>query len=83
VVWFGEGIDRHVLARSQEATRCDLFIVIGTSSVVYPAAGLTSVAASRGACTVEINPDATEISAAADYSIRGPAEIVLPRLRLA
>lgn len=80
VVWFGEGIDPHVMARSERATRCDLFLVIGTSSVVYPAAALTSLAASNGSCTVEINPDATEASARVDFSIRGPAEEVLPRL---
>lgn len=83
VVWFGEGIDPHVLARSHQATKCDLFMVVGTSSVVYPAAGLTNAAASRGACTVEINPDATEVSATVDFSIRGAAEEILPRLPLA
>lgn len=81
VVWFGEGIDPAVLADSERATRCDLFLVIGTSSVVYPAAGLTSLAASHGAFTVEINPDVTEVSGRVDVSIRGAAENVLPRLR--
>lgn len=80
VVWFGEGIDPDVLRRSEQATRCDLFIVIGTSSLVYPAAGLTNLAASNGAYTVEINPDATESSARVDVSIRAAAEEVLPLL---
>lgn len=82
VIWFGEGIDPDVLERSQRATRCDLFLVVGTSSVVYPAAGLSSLAASRGACTVEIDPDLTEASGRVAISIRGAAEDVLPRLRL-
>jgi NAD-dependent deacetylase len=83
VVWFGEGIDPAVLEQSERAARCDLFLVIGTSSAVYPAAGLTAMAASSGACTVEINPNATEASARVDISIRGTAEDVLPRLRQA
>lgn len=81
VVWFGEGIDPVVLAGSERATHSDVFLVIGTSSVVYPAAGLTDMAASHGAFTVEINPDMTEASNQADVSIRGAAEDVLPRLR--
>lgn len=82
VIWFGEGIDPDILERSVRATACDLFLVVGTSSVVYPAAGLTSMASSRGACTVEINPGLTEASGRVDLSIRGAAEVVLPRLRL-
>ncbi len=80
VVWFGEGIDPGVLARCNEALACDLFLVVGTSSVVYPAAGLTDGARALGAFTVEINPDATQASAAVDLSIRGRAEDVLPSL---
>jgi NAD-dependent deacetylase len=81
VVWFGEGIDSEVLDRSQRAARCDVFLVVGTASLVYPAAGLTRLAATHGACTVEINPDATEASAHVDYSIRGRAEDVLTRIQ--
>lgn len=80
VIWFGEGIDPDVHARSERAARCDLFFVVGTSSVVYPAAGLMLLAASHGACTVEINPDATEASTRVDHSIRGAAEQILPLL---
>lgn len=80
VVWFGEAIDPVVLADSERATDCDVFLVIGTSSVVYPAAGLTNLAASRDAFTVEINPDVTEASSQVDVSIKGAAEDVLPQL---
>jgi NAD-dependent deacetylase len=80
VVWFGEGIDPEVLSRCDAALQCDLFFVVGTSSVVYPAAGLTDAARSRGAYTVEINPDATEASGRVDVSLRGPAELLLPNL---
>jgi NAD-dependent deacetylase len=81
VVWFGEGIDPNVMALSGCASRCDLFFVIGTSSVVYPAAGLTRLAASHGAFTVEINPDPTEATGRVDRSIRAPAEEILPLIR--
>ena len=80
VVWFGEAIDPDVLARCDAALRCDLFFVIGTSSVVYPAAGLTDAARARGAYTVEINPDATEASDRVSLSLRGAAEEILPTL---
>jgi len=77
VVWFGEGIDPRVLARSEAATHCDLFLTIGTSSLVYPAAGLVQQSRDRGAFTVEINPEATTLSAGVDLALRGPAEEVL------
>ena len=80
VVWFGEPIDPAVIARCERALACDLFFVVGTSSVVYPAAGLTAAARSHGVFTVEINPDATEASGRVDLSIRGRAEEVLPQL---
>jgi len=80
VVWFGEGIDPAVLEQSFEATDCDLFFVIGTSAVVYPAAGLASQAARKGAFTVEINPEVTPATSGADLSIQGRAEEVLQEL---
>lgn len=78
VVWFGEGIDPDVLARSMKATRCDVFLTVGTSAVVHPAASLIFEARSEGAFTVEINPEATPSSAAVDLAIPGKAEEVLP-----
>jgi NAD-dependent deacetylase len=80
VVWFGEGIDPEVLERSQEAASCDLFLSVGTSAVVYPAAGMIAEAHRQGAFTVEINPEATPSSHAVDLAIRGPAEEVLPAI---
>jgi NAD-dependent deacetylase len=76
VVWFGEGIDPAVLQRCDKTLDCDLFLSIGTSSVVYPAAGLLHAARLRGAFTVEINPEAT--TAGADLAIALPAEEALP-----
>ena len=77
VVWFGEGIDRDVLQRSSLALDCDLFLTIGTSSVVYPAAQLVHEAKSRGAFTVEINIETTPASSLLDLALRGPAEDTL------
>ncbi len=78
VVWFGEGIDPEVTRKSREALDCELFFVIGTSAVVYPAAGLASEAARKGAYTVEINPEATPETRSAKLSLKGRAEEVLP-----
>jgi NAD-dependent deacetylase len=77
VIWFGEAIPAAALRAASEAADCDLFLAIGTSSVVYPAAGLAAEAAARGAFTVEINPEATPATAAVDLAIPGPAEQVL------
>jgi len=77
VVWFGEmpiGLERIETA----ARDADLFIAIGTSAVVYPAAGI--VQATRPDCrTVEINLDQTPQSKAFDESIRGKASIEVPK----
>ncbi len=80
VVWFGEGIDPEVLESSVEAATCELFLTVGTSAVVYPAAGLVMEAQNQGAFTVEINPEATLSSHVVDLAIQRPAEEVLPAL---
>jgi NAD-dependent deacetylase len=80
IVWFGEGIDPEILERSIEATACDLFLTVGTSAVVHPAASLVFEARSQGAFTAEINPEATPNSRGVDLAIQGRAEEVLPAL---
>jgi len=65
---------------SLESLDCDLCFVIGTSSVVYPAAALVDEARLRGAFTVEINPEATPTSGEVDLPLTGPAEFVLDRI---
>ncbi|MFM9958925.1 MAG: SIR2 family NAD-dependent protein deacylase [Phycisphaerales bacterium] len=80
VVWFGEALPEGAVAAAQHAAAtCDLFLSIGTSSVVYPAASFIQSAARRGAKTVEINLEPTPISDMVDLSIRGKAGDVLPR----
>ena len=81
VVWFGEPIpEAPMRAAAQAATECDLFLSIGTSSLVHPAAGLADVAIAAGATVVEVNPGRTALSDAADLRLAGPAGTVLPLL---
>ena len=84
VVWFGEQLPFEALRAADEAlSTCDLFLSIGTSSVVHPAAGFIQVASANGAHTVEINPEATPISRAVDWSLRGKSGDILPRIAAA
>jgi NAD-dependent deacetylase len=78
VVWFGEALDPEIVDRADQAADCDVFITVGTSAIVYPAAGFIDVARRRGAYTVEINPEATP--AVVDLALRGGAEQILPEI---
>ncbi len=81
IVWFGESLDPSDLRRCDESLRaCDLLLVIGTSGVVYPAAGFASIAKAAGATVVEINPDVTPQSDLVDLSLRGRAKDLVPQL---
>ena len=80
VVWFGEPLDPEIVERAQEASDCDVFITVGTSAIVYPAAGFIDMARRDGAFTVEINPEATP--AVVDLALRGGAEIILPEIEV-
>jgi NAD-dependent deacetylase len=81
VVWFGEMLPAAVVAEAQTVTtQCELFLSIGTSTLVYPAAELPFLALDNGATVVEINPQATPLSNRASFSLRGPAGEVLPQL---
>jgi len=81
VVWFGEGIPCHAaVAASSAAAQSDVFLSIGTSSLVYPAAGLLHEAKAHGAWTVEINPEPTAAAGLVDAAIAMGAEEALPRL---
>jgi len=81
VVWFGEAIPAEPMrAADRAANDCDVFLSIGTSSLVYPAAGLAETALRRGATVIEVNPNATDLSPLADVALRGPAGVLLPQL---
>jgi len=81
VVWFGEALDPAVLQESfRWAADCDVFLSIGTSSLVQPAASLPLLARDAGTPIIEINPDPTPLSPLADVCLRGPSGTVLPAL---
>jgi NAD-dependent deacetylase len=79
VVLFGEMLPAGAFERAAaKARNCELCFVIGTSALVYPAAGLPEIASAAGAYTVEINPEPTPLSELCDEIIEGPAGEVLP-----
>jgi NAD-dependent deacetylase len=81
VVWFGETLPHGVWGEAVEATRnAELMLVIGTSVVVYPAAGLVDLVKAVGAKVIEINPAETPVSSLVDLSWRAPAAEALPQL---
>lgn len=80
VVWFGEAIPQRALDDAcAAAAGCDIFFSVGTSSQVFPAAGLATLAAGHSALLVEINPTPTG-AADFDVTIAGKSGIVLPEL---
>ncbi len=81
VVWFGEALPMNVWNGAERAARsADVCLVVGTSSVVYPAAGLTPLAKRAGARVIEVNLEETAFSAQVDCSLRGKAGEILPEL---
>jgi NAD-dependent deacetylase len=81
VVLFGEMLPPGAFEfASQRAAGCELCLVIGTSGLVYPAAGLPEIAKSAGAFVCEINPEPTPLSNMCDEVICGKAGEVLPLL---
>ncbi|MCB9846481.1 MAG: NAD-dependent deacylase [Phycisphaeraceae bacterium] len=81
VVWFGEALPERALEEAYEALEtCDVFVSVGTSAVVYPAAGFVHLAAQRGATTIEVNREQTPISGSVSFSLRGSSGEMLPRL---
>lgn len=81
IVWFGEALDRGILAEAfAEAETCDICLVVGTSGLVSPAADLPMVAAQRGVRVIEVNLDDTPLTPHAWIALRGPAGGILPPL---
>jgi len=78
IVWFGE-IPYHMEEIGEALSRCDLFISIGTSGNVYPAAGFVSMANQVGAHTVEINLEPSLGQSRFKEKIYGKAGDVLPK----
>ena len=81
VVWFGESIPPDALDLSAAAVAdCDVFFSIGTSALVWPAAGLAQEAHHRGARVVEINLEETSVASICDFALTGKAGEILPEL---
>lgn len=80
VTWFGEPLDLVALEAAAEASACDVFLAIGTSAQVFPAAGLLPHARAHRAFIVEINTDATHATRTVDVALRGRAEDVLTQM---
>ncbi|XP_039273240.2 NAD-dependent protein deacylase sirtuin-5, mitochondrial-like [Styela clava] len=80
VVWFGEGLDQKVLERAgEELEKCDLCLVVGTSSVVYPAAMFAPMLSYRGVTVAEFNLEDTPATMNFKYHFCGPAGEWIPK----
>ena len=81
VVWFGEDLPDGMMKEAEHAVAsAEVFLVVGTSALVYPAAGLVPFARQAGAKVIEINLEETPFSATADCSLKGEAGEILPQL---
>ena len=81
VVWFGEALPQDVYETSLAAAgMSDVYMVIGTSSLVYPAAYLPQEARANGACVIEINTQDTALTPYADFAVRGKSGKILPEI---
>jgi NAD-dependent deacetylase len=81
VVWFGEPLDAEVISTAEAAVRaCDLFLVVGTSAVVQPAASYPFIAHRRNVPVIEVNLEPTLVSTIAEVSLIGKAGDILPKI---
>ncbi len=81
VVWFGEPLPDGIMKEAEHAAEsAGAYLVIGTSAVVYPAAGLVPYAKHSGAKVIEINTEPTAFSKTVDCALQGPAGQLLPLL---
>jgi NAD-dependent deacetylase len=79
VVWFGELLpEEDLITATKMAEKSALFLLIGTSALVYPAADLPLIAKNNGAYLVEINPEPTALTPYADEVLRGKSGEILP-----
>jgi NAD-dependent deacetylase len=81
VVWFEEALPEGVWKKAEDAVaRCECLMVVGTSAVVYPAAGLIDLARMQGAAVLEVNVTPSAASSRVDVLLLGPSGTVLPEL---
>jgi NAD-dependent protein deacetylase/lipoamidase len=74
IVWFGE-MPHYLDEIETQLADCDLFIAVGTSGVVYPAAGFVQQALRHGALTVEVNREVSEVTGFFHQRRQGPATV--------
>ena len=79
VVWFGE-IPYHMDEIELQLSNCDMFIAIGTSGLVYPAAGFVQRARMCGATTVEVNIEPSDVAGLFHHQRQGPATLAVTAL---
>src|SRR5512135_597902 len=81
VVWFGEPLPSDAWRAAESSVHAaDLLLVVGTSAVVYPAAGLIGSARRADLAIIEINLEPTPVSDAIDIGLYGPAGLLLPEI---
>lgn len=81
VVWFGEMLPEETLRKATNASHtCDVFLCVGTSALVHPAASLPLEAVARGATLIEVNLSPTPLSKVANFVLAGAAAKILPEL---
>jgi len=81
IVWFGEALEPAVIGEAVAlASAADVCLVVGTSAVVHPAAGLADLTRRRGGHVIEVNITDTPLSGTAAVTLRGPAAVLVPEL---
>jgi NAD-dependent deacetylase len=81
IVWFGEALDSAVLGEAVTlASSADVCLVVGTSALVHPAAGLADLTRRNGGSVIEVNVADTPLTGTATVALRGPAAVIVPEL---
>jgi NAD-dependent deacetylase len=81
IVWFGEPLDQEILGEAiRLASTAQVCLVIGTSALVHPAAGLADRTRRKGGAVIEVNVAETSLSEIATVALRGPAATLVPEL---
>ena len=81
IVWFGESLDAHVLSEAMRlASDANVCLVVGTSALVHPAAGLADLTRRAGGAVIEVNLADTPLTNDATVALRGPAAVLVPEL---
>ena len=84
ITWFADSVNAAVFTQAERLiAQAQLFVAVGTSGIVYPAAGMVPVAARSGARMIEINPEKTEMSGMFAECVREAAGVALPGMFIA